>query len=98
MSPLLSTNQLHALQQVGELGMTATVEIRPATTDIGLDSGDDPYGSIETTSLVPTTVKGWLVGTWALSRGRGAGDIDTTTAYHLRLPVGTPIEPGDTAT
>jgi hypothetical protein len=93
---LLSPAQLAAIQAIGVSGMTATVTIYPQTFDTGLDVSDDPYGSSLThTSTPSTTVAGWLVGRWSDTRNVGAGDIDTTTPYRLRLPVGTPVDPGD---
>lgn len=87
---LLSASQLTAIQNLGELGMTSAVTIYSIETN----TDDDPYGSASITSTTGTTVSGWLVGRWATDRGQGAGDVDTTTMYRLRLPVGTLIEPG----
>lgn len=91
---LLSTSQLAAIQNLGRLGMTTAVTIYQISTDSGLDLDDDPYGSATETSSTGTTTVGWLVGRWVTERGQGAGDIDTTTPYRLRLPVGTLIDPG----
>jgi hypothetical protein len=92
---LLSDSELAAIRAVGELGMTADVQIYAQTMDTGLDSDDDAYGSTVSFSTTPTEVKGWLVGNWSPVRSEAVGDIDTTTTYVLRLPVGTAIEPGD---
>jgi len=34
------------------------------------------------------------VGTWETTRDIGVATVNSTTLYHLRLPVGTTIEPG----
>lgn len=94
MSALLTPSQLTAIQELGILGMTTSVTIYEIDMDSGLDETDDPYGSSLITSTTGTTVNGWLVGRWATERGTDAGDIDTTTTYRLRLPVGTSIDPG----
>lgn len=92
---LLTTSQLAAIQKVGEEGMTATVSIFPAVYDSGLDDDDHPHGSdLNYATTASATVKGWLVGRWDNARGADVGDIDTTTVYRLRIPVGTDIEPG----
>jgi hypothetical protein len=91
---LLSASQLTSIQQLGLKGMTADVVIYSSATDLGLDLTDDPYGSKLTVAATGVTVKGWLVGRWSIERGRDAGDVDTSTSYRLRLPVGTSIEPG----
>ncbi len=94
-APLLSAAQLTSIQALGESGMTTTVEIYPSVYDTGLDLNDDPYGSsLEFATTASDTVKGWLVGTWALQRDAQLGDVNSTTLYHLRLPVGTSIQPG----
>lgn len=90
---LLSSAQLTAIQKYGELGMTTTVTIHEMITNVGLND-DDPYGSKMTHETSGTTVKGWLVDRLQTDRGPRAGDVDTTTVYRLRLPVGTAIEPG----
>jgi hypothetical protein len=85
-----------AIRRVGELGMIDTVEIYHQSVDVGLDESDDPYGSSTSfPTTVTSTTKGWLVGEWSRVRNTGIGDIDTTTNYRLRLPVGTTIAPGD---
>jgi len=91
---LLTDAQLAAIQKVGVLGMTTRVQIFSTTFNAGLDD-EDPYGSKLTYSTTPVaTVNGWLVGSWANDRDSGIGDVNTTTQYKLRLPVGTEIEPG----
>lgn len=93
---LLSAAELGAIQALGVSGMTATVLIYSQAYDTGLDTGDDPYGSTLTHQSTPaTTTVGWLVGRWSDTRNVGAGDIDTTTPYRLRLPVGTTVASGD---
>lgn len=94
MSPLLTASQMAGVQSYGLQGMIADVTIYETEMDTGLDETDDPYGSATTTSTTGTTVKGWLVGRWALERNQNAGDIDTTTLYRLRLPVGTVVDAG----
>jgi len=92
---LLTADQLAAIRTLGEQGMVTTVGIYPTSFDTGLDLTDDPYGSELTYATTPSTVvNGWLVGTWATSRDTGIGDVNTTTVYKLRLPVGTSIKPG----
>lgn len=96
MSQLLSPAAMAAIRRVGELGMITDVEIFSESYDTGTDLADNPYGSstdFPTTASV--TVKGWLVGLWATRRERAVGDIDSTTNYRLRLPVGTVIKGGD---
>lgn len=96
MSALLSASALAAIQSVGEQGMTSDVEIFRESVDLGLDLTDDEYGSKATIATVASsTVSGWLVGRWSDVRNSGVGDMDTTTVYRLRLPVGTEISPGD---
>ena len=91
---LLSASELAAIRSLGEQGMITSVTIYETVTDTGLDEGDDPYGSSISTEQTGTTTRGWLVGRWATDRGPDSGDLDTTTLYRLRLPVGTTIEPG----
>jgi hypothetical protein len=93
---LLSDSELAGIQALGISGMTDSVEIYPQTYDSGLDTGDDPFGSSFSHASTPsTTTVGWLVGRWSDVRGVAAGDIDTTTPYRLRLPVGTTVAAGD---
>lgn len=95
MTALLTSSQLASIQTLGLSGMTTSVGIYPTTLDTGLDNSDDAYGSTLTYASSPSaTVLGWLVGTWATSRDTGIGDINTTTLYKLRLPVGTTIRQG----
>jgi hypothetical protein len=94
MSPLLSASEMAGIQSYGLEGMITDVTIFETVMDTGTDETDDPYGSKATTSTTGTTVKGWLVGRWATDRDQNAGDIDTTTLYRLRLPVGTSVEAG----
>ncbi len=91
---LLSASELAAVRELGLSGMITPVTIYEISTDLGLDEDDDPYGSSISTESVGETVNGWLVGRWATDRGADSGDVDTTTLYRLRLPVGTSIEPG----
>lgn len=91
---LLTPAELAGIQALGEMGMTADVGLIPSSFDSGNDLTDDPYGSSLTYGSVTQTVKGWLVGRWSERRDPDTGDIDTTTIYRLRLPVGTTIEPG----
>lgn len=94
MSPLLSASELGAIQAIGITGMITPVTIFPESGELGLELTDDPYGSSAEISPTGTTVNGWLVGRWQNDRDSGFGDIDTTTIYRLRLPVGTAIGPG----
>lgn len=95
MSPLLSASQMAAVQSLGVQGMITDIGIYPTSFDSGLDLTDDPYGSTLDYATTPSaTVKGWLVGSWATSRDVGIGDVNSTTLYKLRLPVGTTIKPG----
>lgn len=90
---LLTPSELAAIQEIGQSGMTAIVEIYAQVFDTGNDLTDDPYGSSVTFSSTPSsTVSGWLVGTWATTRDTDVGDVDTSTLYRLRLPVGTEIQ------
>jgi hypothetical protein len=91
---LLSPAQLSSIQKLGEKGMITDVTIIHFTSDTGLDESDDPYGSITTQDAVTTSARGWLVGRWSNNRNYAIGDVDTTTTYRLRLPVGTEIEVG----
>lgn len=92
---LLSASELSAIQALGIEGMTASVEIFPSIYDTGGDLTDDPYGSSLTfATTASATVSGWLVGHWEDSRNTDVGDLNTTTVYRLRLPVGTSIDVG----
>lgn len=91
---LLTDSELAAIRELGEQGMVTQVTVYEIVTDTGLDDSDDPYGSSTTTSTVGVTTRGWLVGRWAVDRGPDSGDVDTSTLYRLRLPVGTTIEAG----
>lgn len=91
---LLTNAELAAVQAVGQLGMVTTVIIYSVSEELGLESTDDEYGSSIEVSSSGTTANGWLVGRWQNDRDVAAGDVDTTTLYRLRLPVGTSIEPG----
>lgn len=92
---LLSPSQMAAIRSIGVLGMITPLTIFAAAEDTGLDFTDDPYGSTTTYAPVGVSALGWLVGKWQADREAGAGDLDTTTPYRLRLPVGTSIDSGD---
>ena len=91
---LIAPSELAAIQAFGIEGMVTDVGIMPSIYDTGVDLTDDSYGSSLTWGPVSEVVKGWLVGRWAQSRDSDIGDIDSTTTYRLRLPVGTTLEPG----
>jgi hypothetical protein len=85
-----------AIQRIGISGMIDTVQIFRFVEDIGLDDSGEPYGSTASYPTTPTsTVKGWLVGTWARDRSPDVGDLNAITVYRLRVPVGTDIESAD---
>lgn len=91
---LLTNAQLVSIQAMGQQGMTDTVQIYAVT----IDEDSDAYGSKHSWSATATaTTVGWLVGLWSSNRTQGAGDLDTTTTFHLRLPVGTNVKTGDKA-
>lgn len=92
---LLTDSELAAIQAYGIEGMRAMVSIYPMVYDTGTDLTDDPYGSSTTFATTPSAVVGgWLVGRWDDNRTPDVGEVNVTTTYRLRLPVGTVLASG----
>lgn len=103
MSELISIEELGAIRELGESGMTTAFEIRRAT-QITPDSLDyDPYTDLGDSDLDPSSegattgsAYGWFFSHIQNDVTEADGQIRTIDIHTLRYPVGTDIRPHDT--
>lgn len=104
---LLTDEEIAAIRELGESGMTTPFIIKRATVVATSDPEYDPdydYGDDLLTDPDPVyqtedvaTVNGWLVSRLASDLSTAQGQLSAVDLHILRLPVGTDIRPNDLA-